>query len=184
MWLVERYLIAPRHSILNCIKTRRRPHYTHAFKALITQHDTHTRARCGINVRQPVSCYLLWSKKQTSLSNLELISHLKSKHCSCKLKRNYIENAVNPTEKITSEHWIRSTVLKSLFSNTENVCNKSVQRTQSTGLKTNNYFGLFEKERKKWSNQIGAATVRQKTSVWDVRGRCNGRSGGRRDVIR
>lgn len=84
MWLVERYLIAPRHSILNCIKTRRRPHYTHAFKALITQHDTHTRARCGINVRQPVSCYLLWSKKQTSLGNLELISLLKSKCCSRK----------------------------------------------------------------------------------------------------
>lgn len=36
-------------------------------------------------------------------------------------------------------------------------------RTQSTGLKTNNYFGLFEKESKKQSNQIGAATVRQKT---------------------
>lgn len=115
MWLVERYLIAPRHSILNCIKTRRRPHYTHASKALITQHDTHTRARCGINVRQPVSCYLLWSKKQTSLSNLELISHLKSKHCSCMLKRNYIENAVNPTEKITSKHWIRSTVWSLYF---------------------------------------------------------------------
>lgn len=49
-----------------------------------------------------------------------------------------------------------------------------MQRTQSTGLKTNNYLGLFENESKKWSNQIGAATVRQKTLAWDVLDRPNG----------
>lgn len=37
---------------------------------------------------------------------------------------------------------------------------------QSKELKTNNYFGLFEKKSKKLSNQICAATVQQKTFTW------------------
>lgn len=83
----------------------------------------------------------------------------------------------------TSEHPNHSTVLKSLFSNTENVCNKSVLRTQSTGLKTNNYFGLFEKESKKRSNQIGAATVQQKTLAWACAVDVTDRVGGRRNKV-